>query len=529
MKNFKPMGKKLLSLLLILGFVLSLIVIPEPMTVQAASSQVSNELKSADVQYSASISGKVLTVTVTLKGKEKLPANEKVALTYTTALRPARTAMGDFKTVSATNERGVFTLDCSDSTKYIPGEYEIYLYIGKQTSAKYSYTGHSYIPFKITSNGMQFNYTMATREQTFVNNINQKYDPAMYNSIPYKCDYANQAGMKKLSATLTKNCKTNEEKLYAIHYWICKNISYDYEAINKGDLTDAADPGKIYKTHRAVCSGYARFAKMLLGYAGVPCLTVQGYATNGNIREEGDVSKRQMNHEWNLVYINGSWKIVDFTWDSGNCYYGANKKDNVTGEEPRYLYYGIPANSFSISHESRKETTKPSYADVVIFISNKSYTYTGKKIFPKPVVKIDGETISNTYYTVSYRDNINVGQGIISIAFKGKYASYGTKEGGFTIKPMGTTISSISGVSHGFKVNYGKKTTQVDGYQVRYSGLSSMKNAKFATIRDNTTTSATVTGVVSGKKLYVQVRTFKMVNGKMITSDWSKAKTVKTK
>ncbi len=98
-----------------------------------------------------------------------------------------------------------------------------------------------------------------------------------------------------------------------------------------------------------------------------------------------------------------------------------------------------------------------------------------------------------------------------------------------TVKPKGTSLSSVSALSKGFKATWKKQTTQTTGYQIRYSLKSSMANATIKTVSKNTTTTKKITKLQAKKKYYVQVRTYKTVNGTKYYSKWSNKKSVTTK
>jgi len=69
--------------------------------------------------------------------------------------------------------------------------------------------------------------------------------------------------------------------------------------------------------------------------------------------------------------------------------------------------------------------------------------YTGSAIAPKPVVKVNGSTLSAIDYTVSYKNNINVGTATLVVTGKGNYK--GTKEATFKIaQDQGSTSTSSS-------------------------------------------------------------------------------------
>lgn len=74
-----------------------------------------------------------------------------------------------------------------------------------------------------------------------------------------------------------------------------------------------------------------------------------------------------------------------------------------------------------------------------------------------------------------------------------------------------------------------KKKSGINGYQVQYSTSKKFKNAKTKTIKNAKTTSKTYKAIKKGKKHYVRVRTYKIVNGRKYYSSWSKVKSVKVK
>lgn len=178
-----------------------------------------------------------------------------------------------------------------------------------------------------------------------------------------------------------------------------------------------------------------------------------------------------------------------------------------------------------IAKEEKTETTKTS----TVKLGATKYTYDGKVKSPSLTVKnADGKTlVKGTDYTVSVpKGRKAVGKYTYKVTFKGKYS--GTKSVSFTIVPKNTSVSKLTAKKAGFKVAIKKYTTQTTGYQIRYSTSSKMSNPKTVTIK-NTTTSKSVSKLSKGKKYYVQIRTYKTVNGTKYYSSWSTAKSVKTK
>ena len=151
----------------------------------------------------------------------------------------------------------------------------------------------------------------------------------------------------------------------------------------------------------------------------------------------------------------------------------------------------------------------------------------------------DGEPVMGTYinpddgYTISYKYSNNKSVGTakvtVTIKFKNNYSGTITKTKSFTIRPKKTSIKKLSRGRKSFTVKWKKQSTQTSGYQIRYSTSKSMKNAKTVTVSGNKKTSKKITKLKKRKSYYVQVRTYKTVNGKKYASSWSSKKKVKTK
>lgn len=165
-------------------------------------------------------------------------------------------------------------------------------------------------------------------------------------------------------------------------------------------------------------------------------------------------------------------------------------------------------------------------------ISGTAYVYDGKVKKPYVSMKnaVGAYLNEGTDFKVSYSSGRkNVGKYTVTITYLGDYEKKGTQTLSFTIVPKGTSITSLSASSKAFTVKWSKQTTQTTGYQVRYSRNSSMSSAKTVTISKNTSLSKKVTGLPAKKKYYVQVRTYKSVNGTKYYSNWSTKKSVTTK
>ena len=185
-------------------------------------------------------------------------------------------------------------------------------------------------------------------------------------------------------------------------------------------------------------------------------------------------------------------------------------------------YYSTIKFIFPPAESLKKRTQISSIADKA---------YTGKTIKPSPAVKIYGDKlVKGVHYTVTYKNNRNVGKATVIV--KGKKVYKGTLKKTFKILPKGTTLSSLKKGSKSMTVKWNKQAAKmskshITGYQIRYATKSSMASAKKVLIKGYTKTSKKITGLKSGKKYYVQVRTYKTVKGVKYYSKWSAKKSVK--
>ncbi len=165
-----------------------------------------------------------------------------------------------------------------------------------------------------------------------------------------------------------------------------------------------------------------------------------------------------------------------------------------------------------------------------ISLSTKTYTYNGKVKKPSVVVKDSAGNILklNTDYTITYSSGRkNVGTYKVTIKLIGKYS--GTKTLTFKINPSETSVSKLTAGKKSVTVSVKKNTTQVSGYQIRYSTSKTFSNSTIKTISGSNTTKCTLKGLKTGRTYYVSVRTYKTVAGVRYYSGWSTYKYVKTK
>lgn len=197
-----------------------------------------------------------------------------------------------------------------------------------------------------------------------------------------------------------------------------------------------------------------------------------------------------------------------------------------------YAFYFNGQESAKIIKIDYKKEEKIHINKGTITINNSNIIYNGKKQTPSvKVTDSSGNIIDAECYSITYKNNKNVGKATVEIIFKGNYSGKLTKT--FTIKPPTTKLSKIMKGSKSVTVKWKKQRKQTTGYQIQYATNKKFKSAKKITIKNNKKTSSKIKKLKKNKKYYVRIRTYKTVkiNGKKtnIYSNWSNVKSVKTK
>lgn len=157
-----------------------------------------------------------------------------------------------------------------------------------------------------------------------------------------------------LSKFITRDYKTDEEKVRAIYSWIIQNIAYDpeeYKQFNysfknyrerndKEEKTREKIIERTLKYGTAVCEGYAMLFEKLCELQGINNYLVRG-DTKTNFDDIGRPFART--HMWNVAEIDGQQYLFDATW-------GAGKYRGKFIKEPSYFFYKTPPDLFIKTH-----------------------------------------------------------------------------------------------------------------------------------------------------------------------------------
>ena len=186
--------------------------------------------------------------------------------------------------------------------------------------------------------------------------------------------------------------------------------------------------------------------------------------------------------------------------------YTASYKNNVNVGTATITLTGI--NNYSGTREVSFNIIPANIASTMVSeISNQ--TYTGKALTPKPTVKLGDVTLKEgTDYTLSYKNNTNVGAATITITGKGNLT--GTKNVSFKIVAANiakTTVSAIADQTYTGKALTPKPTVKLGSVTLKEGTdytLSYKNNVKSGT--------ATITITGKGNLTGTKTATFKIVD-----------------
>lgn len=220
--------------------------------------------------------------------------------------------------------------------------------------------------------------------------------------------------------------------------------------------------------------------------------------------------------------------VKQYTDDNGNRIIVASYENSddlaetARDADELRIFYHIKNQVKYIDGSYEKYTTKFLKPDIAELKFGKisSKAYTGKALKPTVIVKDSKKKLLNgTDYTVTYKNNKNIGTATVTITGKGEYK--GTKTLKFKIVPPKTTLTSKPG-----KTSVGwnratlswKKSAGADGYQIYYSENGG--NFKKLTTVSSGKLSRSVR-YTTGDTEQFKVRPYKKVNGKTYFGAWS--------
>ena len=163
---------------------------------------------------------------------------------------------------------------------------------------------------------------------------------------------------------------------------------------------------------------------------------------------------------------------------------------------------------------------RKSLAKATVKVVGSPLSYTGKALKPAVRVTLSGKALkAGRDYRVSYSSNRLPGIAKVTVTGAGAYA--GSRSASFKIGLSAAKVKSAKPGRRSVTVKWTRQRRGAVGYQVRCSPRKSMRGAKVSRVAKNARTSLTVRRLKSGKRYYVQVRTFKKLGKKTYVSAWS--------
>lgn len=219
----------------------------------------------------------------------------------------------------------------------------------------------------------------------------------------------------------------------------------------------------------------------------------------------------------------GEFAEVKAVADEGYSLVGWYEDNKLLSKEQAYRFVVKTDRNLVAKFEKKKD-------NVVVNISKKQYTYSGKLIKPRVSVLKNGICVDRKLYDIKYSNNRNVGRATITVLFKGELSNVVAEKIGFAIVPKGTKITRLVAKKKGLSVYWKKNKKQITGYVIKYSTNKKMKKrVKTKVIKNPKTGLITINKLLSKRRYYVKIATYKLIKGKKYYSNYSKVKRVKTK
>jgi transglutaminase/protease-like cytokinesis protein 3 len=171
-----------------------------------------------------------------------------------------------------------------------------------------------------------------------------------------KCPNSIKKNADELIEYFNEIAKTDLEKTRAIYVWITNNIRYDDNAYNTDNYNDGSAE-VVLNTKKAVCAGYAELFTFFCKKMNLEAKTISGYVKGYSYNIGDSFEGKESNHAWNMVKIDGEWRMFDATWGEGYGITNSNGKlvsvtrftDNWFNVSPYEIIFShYPENNFDL-------------------------------------------------------------------------------------------------------------------------------------------------------------------------------------
>ena len=149
-----------------------------------------------------------------------------------------------------------------------------------------------------------------------------------------------ETDLEGLTKYLIQPVQKQEDQLRSIYLWLIHNIKYDTAALNNERINK--NNQDILRRKKAICWGYSTLLEAMCEIANIPATIISGY-----VKAPLDQIPflKYPTHAWNAVQLEGTWHLLDATWDSG-LINSSSEFYNKFGE----TYYRTSPNKFIANH-----------------------------------------------------------------------------------------------------------------------------------------------------------------------------------
>ena len=221
-------------------------------------------------------------------------------------------------------------------------------------------------------------------------------------------------------------------------------------------------------------------------------------------------------------------KNTDYTVKYTNNTKAGTASCTVTGQG---MYSGTRRVSFKITKSasaSGKSTSKSEKktGKFTVKVTTSSYVFNGSEKKPSVKVTYKGKSVTSGHYTVTYKNNKNVGKATVTVKGKGEYKEL-TGEASFKITLKKTSLKTASCKTPGSADLSWTADPQSEGYQIQACTNKEFgSGVKKMTVAEGKTDSCQFEKLTGGKKYYFRIRSFKKVGSSNWYSEWSAARQV---
>ena len=121
--------------------------------------------------------------------------------------------------------------------------------------------------------------------------------------------------IEDLSDFFLSHFVNEDDRVYAIYYWIITNISYDYELANSTFVLNESTEKivkRVFNNRKGVCDGYSRLFCVFCDNTNLKSAYIDGFTPSNNMNLQDPLLYGM--HAWNAIRINEEWYLLDTTW-----------------------------------------------------------------------------------------------------------------------------------------------------------------------------------------------------------------------